>query len=1061
MNLILKIFLMEKDIANQKTLLKIIKCLILDEKGKQSFADNNGMKVFHQKIKSLPTGNMIEKNKNKKKIIELYLMMIDIIRSRLPKTSLPYNSSLKVWRFYDVSKLKLKSIDKDMNIRAFPSTRIDISNVENYNNSNIHINSISNGNSDNNSYNCIYSLSSNLSIHSTLHSINDNISTLFNIQKEMDNENTSFIIDKKDLSQFFPERQFFDNDNTDNPSIPSSSSNLTSQQPINTIKTLGATVNDISEPLIKRNASSIRYILLSEVNKYISQEKHPTNILVYDKGNDSIAKSFTSEPNILKFDSNFESGNLELAVKVCDNEYDLYLQSDINVDRGQHNQWFFFSVSKMVPNVVYKFNIINMTKAYSQFKSGMQPLQYSSKEKVWRRNGSHVDYYKNNYIRTKGKKKYFKKNKNGNKSKNDEEEKSENGSNDNNNSNQNEEKRGESNEEKIDTNPNEVKKDNLFEGNEKEKENKNKNMNENKNEIENRNENESKNENENENVNNDNEIEIEIEIENESNNNENEIEIENNDNDIENENYNEKEDDIDNDNDSENDDENNNENEDNEDNENENENENYNEKEDDIDTDNDNDNEIVNENDNDNDDNDLDNDIENDINKIEKEIEDNEKNAENDNNYDSEVAYEDNDDDNDEENTEDDNDEDTNNSNNDKTNKVFNNDGNDDNIVNNSKTIKENTTDNDEENENVLEDKDKNESEKESTFYYSTLSFSAYTPYENDCVYFSYHYPYTYSDLQRYLNSLIKEVPKSIIQRQTLCQTIMGNDCDLLTITDFENENKKMDKPYILLTGRVHPGESNSSFILEGLIDFLVSSHPKAVFLRQNVIFKIVPMLNPDGVILGNQRCNLVGLDLNRQWSENKVSSKTSPTIYWTKSLWNYIIDEKNGLGSKVLLYCDFHGHSRKKNIFLYGCELEKSEIVGDITEKTFPNQMSNYINYFDIDSCKYVIEDYKKSTARVVGYQELKTYYSYTLECSFAGYENKLNKREHYHPKHLKQIGASFVKSIYQFYNIFESKKKANNNNPVANDTNPSATTNASTTSTFDLINGSNDTNI
>jgi len=156
---------------------------------------------------------MIEKNKNKKKIIELYLMMIDIIRSRLPKTSLPYNSSLKVWRFYDVSKLKLKSIDKDMNIRAFPSTRIDTSSTENFDNSNTHLNNINNG--DNNSYSCIYSLSNNLSIPSTLHSINDNISTLFNIQKEMENENTSFIIDKKDLSQFFPERQSFDNDNTE------------------------------------------------------------------------------------------------------------------------------------------------------------------------------------------------------------------------------------------------------------------------------------------------------------------------------------------------------------------------------------------------------------------------------------------------------------------------------------------------------------------------------------------------------------------------------------------------------------------------------------------------------------------------------------------------------------------------------------------------------------------------------------------------------------------------------------------------------------------------------
>jgi len=445
--------------------------------------------------------------------------------------------------------------------------------------------------------------------------------------------------------------------------------------------------------------------------------------------------------------------------------------------------------------------------------------------------------------------------------------------------------------------------------------------------------------------------------------------------------------------------------------------------------------------------NDMENDIENEINTIEKEIEDNEKSAENDNTYEYDIAYDDDD------NSDDDN-----------TPTVTKNKNNKD---GNTKKEDSKNTDNNEYDDIFLEEQErndeetKNESEKETTFYYSTLSFTAYTPYDNDCVYFSYHYPYTYSDLQRYLNSLTKEIPQNILIRQTLCQTIMGNDCDLLTITDFDN--KKVDKPYIILTGRVHPGESNSSFIMEGLIDFLVSSHPKAVFLRQNVIFKIVPMLNPDGVILGSQRCNLAGLDLNRQWSENKVSSKNSPTIYWTKSLWNYIIDEKDGLGSKVLLYCDFHGHSRKKNIFLYGCELDKSEIIGDITEKTFPNQMNNYLNFFDIDSCKYIIEDYKKSTARVVGYQELKTLYSYTLECSFAGYENKLNKQEHYHPKHLKQIGSSFIKSIYQFYNIIESKKKSNNAATTSNASPPTdnatSNTTSTTTSSLDLSNNTTTT--
>lgn len=39
-----------------------------------------------------------------------------------------------------------------------------------------------------------------------------------------------------------------------------------------------------------------------------------------------------------------------------------------------------------------------------------------------------------------------------------------------------------------------------------------------------------------------------------------------------------------------------------------------------------------------------------------------------------------------------------------------------------------------------------------------------------------------------------------------------------------------------------------------GFIDFLVSQHPTAQVLRDHVIFKIVPMLNPDGVYLGNYR---------------------------------------------------------------------------------------------------------------------------------------------------------------------------------------------------------------
>jgi hypothetical protein len=44
----------------------------------------------------------------------------------------------------------------------------------------------------------------------------------------------------------------------------------------------------------------------------------------------------------LEFDSVFESGNLALALKVSDNEYNLLLQNDINTNG--HTQWFYFKV---------------------------------------------------------------------------------------------------------------------------------------------------------------------------------------------------------------------------------------------------------------------------------------------------------------------------------------------------------------------------------------------------------------------------------------------------------------------------------------------------------------------------------------------------------------------------------------------------------------------------------------------------------------------------------------------------------------------------------------------
>ena len=98
-----------------------------------------------------------------------------------------------------------------------------------------------------------------------------------------------------------------------------------------------------------------------------------------------------------------------------------------------------------------------------------------------------------------------------------------------------------------------------------------------------------------------------------------------------------------------------------------------------------------------------------------------------------------------------------------------------------------------------------------------------------------------------------------------MCQTLAGNRCEMLIITNFKSSQEDIAKrKAIIITGRVHPGESNSSYILEGMIDFICGQEREAKILRDTYVFKIVPMLNPDGVVVGNYRCSLGGQDLNR-----------------------------------------------------------------------------------------------------------------------------------------------------------------------------------------------------
>ena len=129
------------------------------------------------------------------------------------------------------------------------------------------------------------------------------------------------------------------------------------------------------------------------------------------------------------------------------------------------------------------------------------------------------------------------------------------------------------------------------------------------------------------------------------------------------------------------------------------------------------------------------------------------------------------------------------------------------------------------------------------------------------------------------------------------------------------------DKKAIFVTSRVHPCECQASFSLEGAVDFLLSQDERAVQMRQEFIIYVVPMLNIDGVMQGNQRTNLSGWDLNRRWAE--PSPYLCPAIWAAKNLARIVQAER-----EIVTYCDMHGHFQSYGSFIYGNSYDKGSGV-------------------------------------------------------------------------------------------------------------------------------------
>merc|ERR1712137_158374 len=233
-----------------------------------------------------------------------------------------------------------------------------------------------------------------------------------------------------------------------------------------------------------------------------------------------------------------------------------------------------------------------------------------------------------------------------------------------------------------------------------------------------------------------------------------------------------------------------------------------------------------------------------------------------------------------------------------------------------------------------------------------------------------------------------------------------------ITITSFGSEPAQLrNRRAVVITARVHPGESNASWVMKGMLDYLTGTSLDARILRDNFVFKIIPMLNPDGVIVGNYRCSLAGQDLNRLWGD--PSRKLHPTIYFAKNMFRHLLDDR-----EVILYVDIHGHSRKKNVFMYGNSEGNS-----LKEKVFPGLICRGSDRFSFDDCCFKIQKSKESTARVVAFRELGVSNAFTLEASFCGADFGPLAEQHFTTRHLEEMGYMLCDTILDFCDPDQTK--------------------------------------
>lgn len=187
-----------------------------------------------------------------------------------------------------------------------------------------------------------------------------------------------------------------------------------------------------------------------------------------------------------------------------------------------------------------------------------------------------------------------------------------------------------------------------------------------------------------------------------------------------------------------------------------------------------------------------------------------------------------------------------------------------------------------------------------------SAEFSYKCPPNVDEVRFCFAVPY----LQHNLESFLARFPNHpSVKRQVLCTTTKGRQAEWLSLGRLRGAAKHR----ILLTCRHHCCEMMANYVLEGLMESVLSPSNLGSWYRDNVAIDVIPFVDKDGVEQGDQGKNRRPRDHGRDYADVSIYPETGAI----RRRW---LDEASQRPDMILdLHCPHIGGTQNECIYFVG----------------------------------------------------------------------------------------------------------------------------------------------